>query len=84
MLEARVLAVAHQRLDLARVSRVREVLDKVMLALEASVSDFAYLFRVESLPGLAVEVDVEGHDESRVHEIYKCIPDVAVVLDVYG
>lgn len=71
-----------QGLDLARLRLLVHILNKVALALNASIGDLTDLFGVEGLPRLVVQVLVEGHDVYGINEIDECVADVAAVVQI--
>jgi hypothetical protein len=59
-----------------------KIVDEALLALNPAVGQFADLLRVESLPGLTVEVLVKRNHKERVSHVDEGIAHVAVVLQV--
>lgn len=65
-------------------TRVAEVLDHALLALNPRVRDVANLLAVELLPSMAIELPHKRSDVLGLYEVDEGVPDVAVVLEVDG
>ena len=79
-----VTHIKNERLNLARLRLLVDIVDEAALALDASVGNLADLFRVECLPRLIVQVHVERHDVYRVHKVDKGVAYVAAIVEVEG
>lgn len=74
----------HERLYLAHISSLVEVVSQSLLALDSTVCDLANLLGVEGLPSLAVHVLEEGYDVDWVDKVDEGVADVAAVVHVHG
>ncbi len=59
-----------------------EMVNQVLLALDASIGDLAYLLRVEALPGLSVELFKELKYVDRFDKIDEGVPNIALVFEI--
>ena len=55
------------------------MLNKFFLTLDSAVFNFANLFGLVVLPSFAIVFIKKVNNENRMDEVYKCIPNVAVV-----
>lgn len=69
-------------LDLACLGLLVHVLDEVSFALNAAIGDLTDLLRVEGLPCLVVQVQIEWYDVNRVYEVDEGITNVAAVVQI--
>ena len=76
------LHLKNEWLNFAGLWLLVDVLNKVSLALDASIGNLANFLRVEGLPRLVVQVLEEGHDVDRVDKVDEGVPDVAAVVQV--
>ena len=72
----------NQWLDLSRLWLLVHVVDEASFPLNATVGDLADFLRVERLPRLVVQVLIKRHNENRVDEVDKGVPNVTPVVKV--
>lgn len=67
---------------LTHQTRILEMRNQVIMALNSGIGDFAHLLAVEFIPFFPVEMGVQGNDMDRIGHVNERIPHIAFVLKI--